>query len=81
MILGAAAFFGTSDGALQVFQAVSRLFKQGLYIGRHRLVAIAAPEAAAAKPGVARQPFLQIVVESVLSLACVQVQKAEHQAA
>ena len=73
---------GACDRALQALEVLRGLLEQGLDVCRDVDVASAHERlAAAAQAGKAREPFLDVVVKTVLRLRRLQVEKAEHQGA
>src|SRR6185312_359231 len=60
--------------------AVGGLLEQRLDVGGHRLLALR-DRAGGAEPRLARQPFLELVVEAVLRLSCLDVEKAQDERA
>ncbi len=73
------AFFAARDDILQRFKIFSRLFQQGLNIGRDR--GVASFNQRAALLGNTDQPFLDFVKEAVLCLTGIEIEKAEDQRA
>src|SRR6185312_5135451 len=78
---GDAALLAAAEDALQVLEAVGGLLQERLDEGRHRGIAAIAAERAAGEPRIARQPFLEVVVEAILREAGLEVEKAQHERA
>src|SRR5689334_24711748 len=74
------AFLPECENSLKVFETVGSLLEQGLDIGRYRSVASVA-QGAGRETRMGRQRLLELVVEPVLCLAGLQVEKAQHKAA